>query len=167
MTTDKSQWRFLRQTIYNLKRDYNVQATVCQVLDTDTEYTTGKKTISRNLYHVQRAIMLPVEEKRQVEQGIAHLSANKWFTSQAGFDLEKALFIFDAQDLPIGFQFNIDDFVVVDGDYYKVTEVDEYDAGWVIKTHLDKGAVFTATLDVSAASMLMLSQSASVVKETP
>lgn len=162
MTTDNSQWRFLRKALYNLKRDYNVQATVCQVLDTVTQYTTGKRTISRNLYHIRRAIMLPAEEQRKVEQGIAHLSTNKWFTSQAGFDLEEALFIFDAKDLPDGFRFNIDDFIIVDGEYHKVTEVDEYeyDAGWVIKTHLDKGAVFTATLDVFAESTLMLSQSA-------
>jgi hypothetical protein len=139
---DKSHWQFLRQNLYSLKREYGARVTVCKVLDINTDYQTGQKTVSRELHQVARAIMLPVEESRQVQQGIAHLSANKRFVSQAGFDEEKALFIFDASDLPAGFQFDLDDFVIVEDEYYRVTEVDEYeyDSGWIIKTHLTEGA---------------------------
>lgn len=140
--TDRSNSSFVRQNLYALKRQYGVDVTVHKILDTDTEYTTGAKTVTKETYNVRRAIMLPVEEERKVEQGIALLSANKWFVSQGGFDLERATFIFDAKDLPTGFQFDLNDFVVVDDAYYCVTEVDEYeyDSGWIIKTHLVKGA---------------------------
>jgi hypothetical protein len=139
---DRSNFRFVRQALYALKRQYGANVTVCKVLDTDTDYETGVKTVSRELYPVKRAIMLPVEAERKVEQGIAQLSANKSFVSQAGFDEGKALFIFDARDLPTGFKFNLDDYVIVSGEYYLVTEVDEFevDAGWIIKTHLTEGA---------------------------
>jgi DNA-binding beta-propeller fold protein YncE len=141
---DSSNWKFIVRNLYSLKRQYGAKVTVCKVLDVETDYITGEKTISRELHEVQRAIMLPVEEKRKVEQGIAHLSSNKMFVSQAGFDDEQALFIFDAKDLPAGFQFNLDDFVIVEDEYFRVTEVDEYeyDSGWVIKTHRTKGADF-------------------------
>jgi len=139
---DRSHSNFVRRTLYALKRQYGVLVSVHKILDTETKYTTGAKTVTKETYSVRRAIMLPVEAKRVVEQGIAHLSANKMFVSQAGFDQEKALFIFDARDLPKDFQFALNDFVVVDDGYYCVTEVDEYeyDSGWIIKTHLVKGA---------------------------
>jgi hypothetical protein len=141
---DSSNWKFIVRNLYSLKRQYGAEVTVCKVLDVETDYITGEKTISRELHEVRRAIMLPVEEKRKVEQGIAHLSSNKMFASQAGFDDEQALFIFDTKDLPAGFQFNLDDFVIVEDEYFRVTEVDEYeyDSGWVIKTHRTKGADF-------------------------
>jgi hypothetical protein len=140
--TDRSNSRFVRQNLYALKRQYGVDVTVHKILDTETDYQTGDKTVTKETHDVRRAIMLPVEEARKVEQGIAHLSANKWFVSQGGFDLDRATFIFDARDLPTGFEFTLNDFVVVEGAYYCVTEVDEYeyDSGWIIKTHLAKGA---------------------------
>ena len=139
---ERSHSNFVRRNLYALKRQYGAQVAVHKILDTETDYTTGDKVVTKTIHSVRRAIMLPVEAERVVEQGIAHLSANKWFTSQAGFDLEKALFIFDAHDLPEDFHFNSNDFVVVDNQYYCVTEVDEYeyDSGWIIKTHLVKGA---------------------------
>lgn len=139
---DRAHSRFIRQNLYALKRQYGVLVEVHKNLGTETDYTTGEKSVAKTIYNVRRAILLPIEEIRQVEQGIALLAANKRFVSQAGFDQEKALFIFDARDLPNGFQFDLNDFVVVDGDYYCITEVDEYeyDAGWVVKTHLAKGA---------------------------
>ncbi len=166
---DKSTWYFIRRNLYSLKREYGAQVTVCKVTDTDTNYITGQKTISRELHQVRRAIMLPVEESRKVQQGIAHLSSSKWFVSQAGFDQVKALFVIDARDLPAGFQFNLDDFIIVEGEYYRVTEVDEYehDAGWIIKTHLDVGANLSVPFDVSAENTMALSQGTTDVKETP
>jgi hypothetical protein len=139
---DRSHSNFVRRNLYSLKRQYGVQVAVHKILDTETDYATGEKEVTKEIHSVRRAIMLPVEAERVVEQGIAHLSANKMFVSQAGFDQEKALFIFDARDLPRGFQFDLNDFVVVDGEYHCITEVDEYeyDSGWIIKTHLAKGA---------------------------
>ena len=139
---DKSIWQFIRRSLYMLKRQYGAKVTVCKLLDSDTDYRTGQKSIQRELHPVQRAIMLPVEEIRNVEQGIAHLSANKFFVAQAGFEQSKALFIFDASDLPDGFRFNLDDYVIVEDDYYRVIEVDEYeyDSGWIIKTKLVEGS---------------------------
>jgi hypothetical protein len=144
MNDPQSNWQFLRQTLYSLKRQYNVVATVCSVTDTSTNYATGQKTFIGDTHEVQRAIMLPTEGERKVEQGIEVLSANKWHTAQAGFDQEKALFIFDARDLPVGFKFGLDDFVVVEGEYYKVTKISEYeyDSGWMINTKLIKGSNF-------------------------
>lgn len=138
--TDKSLWMFLRRTVYDLKRQYNVEATVYKVLDSTTDYVTGGKTGSYESYLIPRIIMFPIEELRKVPQGIAQLSANKFFVSQAGFDKETALFVIDANDLPTGFQFNFDDFIVVEDKYYQVIEVDVYESAWVIKTSHVKGS---------------------------
>lgn len=166
---DKSIWQFIRRSLYMLKRQYGASLTVYKLVDTETDYRTGKKSVIRELHRVRRAIMLPEEEVRRVEQGIAHLSTNKRFNSQAGFDQGKALFIFDASDLPAGFKFNLDDFVVIGDEYYRVTEVDEYeyDSGWVIKTTRVEGAELKVILDVSAETTTALTQAAAESKETP
>ena len=166
---DTSMWQFIRRSLYMLKRQYGAAVTVYKLLDAETDYGTGTKSVRRELYRVRRAIMLPEDEVRRVEQGIAHLSANKWFVSQAGFDQGKALFIFDASDLPSGFRFNLDDFVVVEGEYYRVTEVDEYeyDSGWIIKTTRVEGADLTVILDRSAETTMALTQATIESTETP
>ena len=64
--------------------------------------------------------------------------------------------------LPTGFKFDLDDNIIVDGDYYKVIEIDEfeYDTGWLIKTHRVAGADPKVILDVSADNAVALLQSA-------
>ena len=165
---DKSVWWFLRRNLYDLKRQHGAFVVVYKLMDVETDYTTGKKTISRELHEVRRAIILPEEVFRQVEQGIAHLSSNKFFVSQAGSDQGQAVFIFDARDLPVGFRFDLDDFVIVGGEYYQVTEVDEYelDSGWLIKTKRTVGAGLRVILDVAAVNTIALSQGTAIVKET-
>lgn len=166
---EKAIWRFLRKNLYDLKRQYGAEVTVCKVLSVETNHKTGEKTISRDLHKVKRAIMLPEETARRVEQGIALLSANKSFVSQAGFDQGRVPFIFDSRDLPTGFKFDLDDFVNVEGEFYRITEVEEYEfnTGWVVKTHRVLGGDFNVNLEDSSESTLELSQTATVVKETP
>jgi hypothetical protein len=159
---EKRTWQWMRRILYDLKRQYSAHVYVYKLKDARTDYRTGTKTVRRDIHEVRTAIMLPEEVSRRVEQGIAHLSANKRFVSQAGYDLGKASFIFDARDLPAGFQFELDDYVLIEGDYYKVVEVDEfeYDTGWIIKTHHVEGVTLAALLELDAESLFILSDGA-------
>ncbi len=152
-------WQFMRQALYQLKRQYGATVTVIKLNDAQTNYQTGVKAIDKTIHNVRRAIMLPEEIARNVEQGISHLSANKMFVSQAGFDLGKATFIFDARDLPAGFKWGLDDHIIVAGESFKVSEIDEfeYDSGWVIKTHRVNGAALTGSITLTVSDTITLS----------
>ena len=146
------------QNLYTLKRQYGVEATACKLLGAETDYKTGKKTIARELYTIRRAVMLP--------EGIAargdntRKSTGSHSALSAGYNLDKAVFIFDARDLPQNFCFKTDDFIIVCGEYYKVAEVEVYgcDLAWVLKTHRVLGADLCTTLDIAADSALIISQ---------
>lgn len=139
---DNAQWRFFRDSLYHLKRAYGVAVTVIKLRDSETDYQTGDKTIFRNVYPVERAIMFPDKIDRRVEQGISPMSANKYVVSQGGFDRVRTNFLFDASDLPPDFEFELDDFIVSDMGYCQVVEIEEYEegTGWLVKTHLAEGA---------------------------
>jgi hypothetical protein len=157
---ERSIWQFMKRTLYALKRQYGAAVCVYKLRDADTDYRTGQKSIHRDIHKVRRAIMLPEEVSRQVEQGLAHLSTNKMFVSQAGFDLGKTTFIFDASDLPSGFTFELDDHILVEDEYHKVVEIDEfeYDSGWLVKTHRVEGADLSVVLEPHAESAMGISQ---------
>ena len=150
--------RLIGQNLYALKRQYGVEATVCKPLGANTDYKTGKKTVARALYNVRRAVMLPEEIAARGDN--SRNSTGSHSASSAGYNLGKAVFIFDARDLPENFCFKTDDFVIVCGEYYKVAEAEVHgcDLAWVLKTHRVLGADLCTTLDISVESALMLSQ---------
>lgn len=156
---EKQIWQFMRRALYQLKRQYGASVTVVKLDDAQVNYATGVKVVNKTIHNVRRAIMLPEEIARNVEQGIAQLSANKMFVSQAGFDLGRATFIFDARDLPGGFKWGLDDHVLVSGESFKVSEIDEfeYDSGWVIKTHRVNGADLTGSITLTVSDTITLS----------
>lgn len=160
---DKHIWQFMRRALYSLKRQYGAAVTVVKLTDVTTDYKTGVKSVEKSIINVRRAVVLPEEIKRQVEQGIAHLSANKMFVSQAGFDTGQVTFIFDAKDLPVGFSWCLDDHILVDGEDFKVTAIDEFefDSGWIIKAIRVNGADFTGDMSLDASTSLTISQEAS------
>ena len=160
---EKQIWQFMQRALYSLKRQYGAAVTVITLDDAETNYQTGVKTITKTIHNVRRAVVLPEEIKRQVEQGIAHLSANKMFVSQAGFDLGQVTFIFDAKDLPVGFTWHLDDHILVDGDDFKVTVINEFefDSGWIITGQRVNGDDFTGTIALSATTPLTINQGAS------
>lgn len=149
--------RLIGQNLYTLKHQYGVEATVCKLLGADTDYKTGRKTIARELHNVRRAVMLPEEIAARADTS---RNSSGSHLASAGYNLGKAVFIFDARDLPAGFCFKTDDFIVVQGEYYKVAEVEVYgcDLAWVLKTHRVLGADLCTILDITADSALALSQ---------
>lgn len=159
-------WQFIRQAIYQLKRQYGTRVTVVKLNDAQTDYRTGRKTLNTTTHAVRRAIMLPEEIGRRVEQGAAYISANKNLLAQAGFDQGKAMFIFDADDLPSGFRFGLDDHILVGTDYHKVSKIKPFEPGlgWIIYTHHVDDATFGSTLTLAASNALSLAHQPSVTE---
>lgn len=159
---ERQQWEFIRQALYSLKKDYGAEVTVIKLVDSQTDYKTGVKTITKSIHPIRRAIMLPEEIFRKVEQGIAHLSANKMFVSQGGYDVDNCTFIVDAKDMPEGYTWGLDDHIQVVAEVFKVIKISEfeYDSGWMITTRLVEGSDITGIIPVGAETTITLTDEA-------
>jgi hypothetical protein len=126
--------RFIRRTLYSLKRQYGGRVNVYKLNSTDTDYETGEKTYDRTMITVQKCIVLPVQIKRETVQTISHISANKAFVYGGSYDAGTRTFIIDTRDLPNDYEVTDDDWLVYDGRRYDIKSISEFEqhTAWVI-----------------------------------
>lgn len=129
--------RVIRQTIYGLKQHYGNPIGVYKLTSASTDYKTGIKTASVTSVDVQKCIVLPSLIDRDLEQSISYISASKAFTSQGGPGWDEGLrdFIFDAQDLPPGYKWAVEDWLVYRDQRYDIQNIEdlEFSVGWLVR----------------------------------
>jgi hypothetical protein len=133
--------RFLRRTLYSLKRQYGGRVDVYQLGSTDTDYETGDKTYTRSMITVPKCIVLPVKIQREAVQSISVISANKTFVYGGTYDAGTRMFIIDARDLPNDYEIVNDDWLVYDNRRYDIKDITEFEqhTGWIITGREVKG----------------------------
>lgn len=126
--------RFIRRTLYSLKRQYGGRVDVYKLNSTDTDYETGEKTYERTMVTVPKCIVLPAKIQREAVQSISHISANKMFVYGGTYDAGTRTFIIDARDLPDDYEITNDDWLVYNGRRYDMKSITEFEqhTGWVI-----------------------------------
>lgn len=131
---NRSMNRFLRKTLYSLKRQYGGRVDVYKLGSTDTDYETGVKTYARSMITVSKCIVLPVKIQREAVQSISVISANKTFVYGGTYDAGSRMFIIDARDLPDGYEIVNDDWLVYNDRRYDIKDITEFEqhTGWVI-----------------------------------
>jgi len=133
--------RFIRKTLYSLKRQYGGRVDVYKLNSTATDYETGAKTYDRTMTCVPRCIVLPVKIQREVVQTISQISANKAFVYGGTYDAGTRLFILDTRDLPDAYEIVNDDWLVYDGRRYDIKSITEFEqhTAWVVAGKEVKG----------------------------
>lgn len=131
---NKTLERFIRRTIYNLKRQYGDRVDVYKLLSSVTNHLTGEKTVVKQVHSVYRAPVMPYRIKRAVNQTISIISAGKDFVYGGFYDAAKREILIDARDLPQGYEIRPEDYVVYNGERWDVVAAErfEIDAGWVL-----------------------------------
>jgi hypothetical protein len=126
--------RFIRRTLYNLKRQYGNRVDVYQLNDADTNYQTGEKSVDKTVNIVRKCIVLPVKIAREVVQTISHISANKMFVMGGSYDAGTRMFIIDTRDMPNNYEFTNDDWLIYGGRRYDIKSIEEfeYHTAWSI-----------------------------------
>lgn len=159
---DRTLNRMIQRTLYSLKRQYGGTVSVYRLNDAQTDVRTGRKTIDKDIFMVQRAVILPVKVSREVIQSISQISANKAFVYGGSFDSGLSKFIIDARDLPEGFVFTNDDWLVYNGRRYEIKAIWEFEFGaaWVIVGKELMGRVPELVHLVAAESLLSLATGA-------
>jgi hypothetical protein len=119
--------RFIRRTLYSLKRQYGSRVDVYQLNDTATNYQTGVKTVDKTVNIVRKCVVLPVKVAREVVQSISQISANKMFIMGGTYDAGTRLFIIDTRDMPDDYEFTNDDWIVYNGRRYDIKSFEEFE----------------------------------------
>lgn len=133
--------RFIRRTLYNLKRQYGSRVDVYKLDGVDTDYETGEKTVSKTVYTVRKCIVLPVKIAREISKTISQISANKMFVYGGSYDVGTRMFMIDTRDLPNDYEFTNDDWLVYDGRRYDIKSIEEFEqhTAWTIVGREVKG----------------------------
>lgn len=135
MNGNPSLTRMVKQTLYDLKQRFGAVVTVYKVLDANTNFMTGEKTLQTESRRVRRCAVLPSTTTREVYQGVNYLSASKVFTSLGGMGWDQSVrgFIFEGSDLP-NYTWDYQDWIVYRDERYDVAEFEEleFNAGWLV-----------------------------------
>lgn len=130
-------WNYkMKGTMYLLKRQLGGPIDIHILLSSETDPKTGEKVITRQVYHVRRAVILPNRVKRKADHSISQISENKKFVVGGFYDQGVRDFLVDRLDVPTLQNITTDDWVVYNGKKYQIEEAEynEFDAAWDLKT---------------------------------
>lgn len=157
----------IRRALYSLKRDYGARIDIYKLGTSSTDVRTGIKTINKTVFHIRRAVVLPVKVDRSVQQSISLISSNKNFVSGGTYDVGTRDFIIDRRDCPTLPELTADDWVVYNRRKYQIKSVQsfEVDAGWLVTAKELVGEVPEQIHTAKAHQFLSLDQTATAVVE--
>ena len=126
--------RFIRRTLYSLKRQYGSRVDIYKLVGVNTDYETGVKTVDKTVEVVRKCIVLPVKIAREVSKTISQISANKMFVYGGTYDAGTRMFIVDTRDMPKDFEFTNDDWIVYNSRRYDIKTIEEFEqrTAWTI-----------------------------------
>ena len=164
---EKRYRRLVRQVLYGLRTQYGGRIAVYKLIDADTNYSTGVKTIEKISYELV-AILGPGKVAREVLQSISQISANKTMVYGGTFDSTVKTFVIDGRHLPGDFEFEMDDWIVYNNARFELKDVYklDYHAGWIITAKEVIGQHAEQIFHLSAENTLSLSHVAASVPWT-
>lgn len=159
---NKSLERAIRRNIYAMKRQYGARVDVYRIVSSETDHLTGDKTVIKEVYPVNKAPVLPSRMKRDVNQTISIISADKQFVYGGFYDASKREVIIDSRDLPKNYEIRPEDYVVFNGERWDVLGVEkfEYNTGWVLTVKNIPGMPAYEIRDILITQDLNLGQAA-------
>ena len=130
---ERTQRRMMRQVLYSLKRLYGGSIDIYTINSSVTNQETGVTTLSKDIVHVDRAIVLPARKVKEVRKSISQISANKMFVVGGTYDAGRRIFILDRLDTPSLTLTNNSYLVYRDRKYeFESVEEFEFESAWVI-----------------------------------
>ena len=121
-----SKFRFLRASIYKLKRRFGTTATFVRIEETGIpDFTTGEVTddfLEKKV--VRNVIFLPYALSRNFSYDLSYIAANKNFTYGGLYDITASTIICDRRDLK-NFDLDLNSYVLVDCKRHEVKKIQE------------------------------------------
>jgi hypothetical protein len=102
-----------------------------KLVGASTDYETGVKSVTKTVQVVRKCIVLPVKIAREVSKTITQISANKMFVYGGTYDAGTRMFIVDTRDMPDGYEFSNDDWLIYNNRRYDIKTIEEFEQKWL------------------------------------
>jgi len=134
--------RMVNQNLYSLKRQYGGHVVLCSLIDAETDYTTGIKSVEYQICHVRRAVVLPSRMMRDVVASVSRISSNKQLAYGGEFNVGDRGFMIHGKDVPTGWEIRKDDWISYRGERYSIETVLNVcgNTGWMIAARKQPGS---------------------------
>ena len=128
------QLKFIRDTIYSLKRKYGVSLDLYKISSVSNNITSGSRTITKTKYNIRRAAILPESYIKSKVYSLSYIAANKNFTYGALFNKNVKAILIDRKDLPRNIEIGLQDYINIDQKRFAVKESLELEmhAGYIL-----------------------------------
>lgn len=150
-----NQLRFIRETIYSLKREYGVPADLYTIVATTTDLETGTRESDKRVFRIKRAILLP---KRLYTDVITLVGGGQALHHGALTDKSERVVIIDAKDYPKDYTPKPEDYVVINTTRFNVVEATDFDhkLAVILRVKQIEGELPRQILEVGASSAVRL-----------
>lgn len=140
MSHPKRNTRFIRRILYQLKRRYGGSVTFHRPSE-DLDLKTGKKTTTKQVWTVQKTIVLPSDVQPKFVYDLSYIANNKEFTMGGVFDTGPRRVILDSRDLGT-YVPQARDYFTFDGTRYEIVRLQrfEFNTGWILVGQEVQGA---------------------------
>jgi hypothetical protein len=151
---------YIQNVLYKLKLDYgfpiDIYRFTSQVIDT----ATGAIQQTRIKVEIPLAVIMSEQDSRKFSYSRAFIAENRAFTFGGYFDVGIRVCIVDAQDLPVDFIPQIDDYFVAEEIRYQVSKVGNLmgDYGFLVALKETKGLEALQIIDLAVCSNVQLGQ---------
>lgn len=136
--------RVIKLAIYKLKQTFGKSVDIYRLNTISTDFATGNISTAKSRWRVRKAIFLPREMVHKFAYTPTFTVANKNTTEGGYYDVENQTFVFDGRDLPKGFTFQPDDYLVIKNQYkYELVLAGTYgdSNGFIVIARLLRGQV--------------------------
>ena len=153
--------RFMRLALYVHKRQHGATVVVRRKVQVQANPETGETQWQISQWKVQRVVVLPAKNQREVRQNAGAMTANRAIVQGSSLDTGGRRFIFDRRDLPPGLVLQKDDWIVFNRRHYDIESITdyEYDTAWLVIGKELKGRIEVCdmrTIRISASDQLAL-----------
>jgi hypothetical protein len=153
-----NQLYFIKRVLYNLKTNYGSPMEIYQILQSDYDQKTGKRTQQRRRIEIPLAVILPNVLSKKFSYDLAYIAANKNFTYGANYELGIRNVIIDAEYVPEGVTITPEDYAVIEDKRYeiKTAEALEHDYGYLLSLKATTGALAQSIIDLRVSNQFHL-----------
>lgn len=116
---------FLRDLLYNLKREYGTQVEFFRTSNTTTNFKTGAQIADKFQFTLRKVIRLPADISRNFSYDLSFIAANKNFTYGGTYDKTVERLIVDAKDVVTNFMFDVEDYAAIGNKRYIIRKIEE------------------------------------------
>lgn len=160
---NRKQTRFIRRTLYSLKKEFGFSITFHKLTET-YDLETGERTPSIEIKKVNKVIVMPDALQRKFEYDLAFIAAAKNFTYGGFYDTSLRRLIIDRQDLG-DFELELGMYFIWSEERWEIAKIVEFElqTGFIVFARMVEGATRYQVSEINLESSLIFSQEQEVV----